>query len=332
MYSNEDLNHAVKEGIFEQESVDKFRLLMAQEKNTKGVDEENFKLLSGFNDIFVVIASLLLLISAGWIASGVNDRFSAFVTAMLAWGLSEFFVRHRKMSLPAIVLLVVFVSSVFRIFFNYEFDVSSDNEISFIIASIVSAIATFVHWKRFAVPVTVAVGMGTLVLLMIGLLLKFFPIMQDTNIAIFTFLMGFITFMVAMYWDMGDTKRVKNDSDVAFWLHLLASPLMIHSIFLGLNVFDRDIGSLAMLSIVLVYIVLSSISLIIDRRALMVSSLIYVLYALNKLFSTYGFEGYGLAIGGVIIGFGLLFLTAYWTQARVWLLQYVPQSIQHRVP
>jgi len=125
---------------------------------------------------------------------------------------------------------------------------------------------------------------------------------------------------------------VKNDSDVAFWLHLLASPLMIHSIFLGLNVFDSDIGSLAMLSIVLVYIVLSSISLIIDRRALMVSSLIYVLYALNKLFSTYGFEGYGLAIGGVIIGFGLLFLTAYWTQARKWLLQYVSQSIQNRVP
>jgi len=115
MYSNEDLNHAVKEGIFEQESVDKFRLLMAQEKNTKGVDEENFKLLSGFNDIFVVIASLLLLISAGWIASGVNDRFSAFVTAMLAWGLSEFFVRHRKMSLPAIVLLVVVFLEYFLI-------------------------------------------------------------------------------------------------------------------------------------------------------------------------------------------------------------------------
>jgi len=331
MYSNEDLNHAVKEGIFEQESVDKFRLLMAQEKNTKGVDEENFKLLSGFNDIFVVIASLLLLISAGWIASGVNDRFSAFVTAMLAWGLSEFFVRHRKMSLPAIVLLVVFVSSVFRIFFNYEFDVSSDNEISFIIASVVSGVATFVHWKRFAVPITVAVGMGVLTLFVIGLLIEFFPNIKD-YIASLTFLMGFFTFMIAMYWDMRDTKRVKNDSDVAFWLHLLASPLMIHSIFLGLNVFDSDIGSFAMLSIILVYIVLSSISLIIDRRALMVSSLIYVLYALNKLFSTYGFEGYGLAIGGVIIGFGLLFLTAYWTQAREWLLQYVPQSIQNKVP
>jgi len=270
---------------------------------------------------------LLLLISAGWITLSINPTFSALVTAMLAWGLSEFFVRHRKLSLPAIVLLIVFVSSVFRVFI----DISVDTEMSFIISSFVTIIATFLHWKRFAVPITVAVGMGVLGLLVIGLLIEFFPKIKD-YIALLTFIMGFVTFMVAMYWDMRDKKRVKNDSDVAFWLHLLASPLMIHSIFLGLNVFDSDIGSFAMLSIVLLYIVLSSISLIIDRRALMVSSLIYVLYALNKLFSTYGFEGYGLAIGGVIIGFGLLFLTAYWTQARVWLLKYMPQSIQNKVP
>jgi len=169
------------------------------------------------------------------------------------------------------------------------------------------------------------------VLLIIGILVEFFPDIKD-YIALLTFLMGLITFLVAMYWDNRDIKRVKNDSDVAFWLHILASPLIIHSIFLGLNVFDKDVGSFAMFSIVLVYIVFSLISLIIDRRALMVSSLIYVLYALNKLFSIYGFEGYSFAIGGVIIGFGLLFLTAYWTQSRLRVLKYMPQSIKNKVP
>lgn len=333
MYSNEDLNHAVKEGVFTQDSVESFRLLISKEHNTQEADEENFKLFSSFNDIFVVIASLLLLISAGWIASSVNSTLSAGVTAVLSWGLSEFFVRHRKMSFPAIVLLVVFVGSVFSIFYEpYSSLVSIlSSQTSFIIASAVSVVATFLHWKRFTVPITVAIGMGTVTLLVIGLLIKIFPNIEN-YIAFPLFIMGLCVFMVAMYWDMKDRKRIKNDSDVAFWLHLLASPLMIHSIFLGLDVFDNNIGSFVMFIIVLSYILLSSISLIIDRRALMVSSLIYVLYALNKLFTSYGFDGYGLAIGGIIIGVGLLFLTAYWTQSRAKLLKLLPLTIQNKVP
>ncbi len=120
MYTNSDLNKAVKMGIFEEDSVDKFRQYIEQEKNTHSVDEENFRLVSGFNDIFVVIASLLLLISSGWIASAIGDSFSAVVVALLAWGLSEYFVRKRKMSFPAIILLIAFSSSVFRAFIDME--------------------------------------------------------------------------------------------------------------------------------------------------------------------------------------------------------------------
>ena len=88
----------------------------------------------------------------------------------------------------------------------------------------------------------------------------------------------------------------------------------------------------AILLIIFSYIVLSSISLLIDRRALMVSSLLYVLYALNSLFTKYGLESYGLAIGGVIIGVGLLLLTAFWTKARAKIVELMPHSIQLKVP
>jgi hypothetical protein len=332
MYTNEDLNNAIKKGIFTQNSIEEFRLYISKEKNTQGVDEENFKLVTGFNDIFVVIASLLLLISAGWIASAVSSIFSAGVVAVLSWGLSEFFVRRRKMSFPAIILLIAFVWSIFRLFYEPSVYIDTySNGTEFILASAVAGVATFLHWKRFAVPITIAIGMGTVILFIIGLLLNIFPNLKE-YIAFPLFLMGIGVFMVAMFWDMKDKKRVTNSSDVAFWLHLLASPLIIHSIFLGLDVFDNDIGSLAMVAIILSYILLSSISLIIDRRALMVSSLVYVLYALNTLFNTYGFEGYGLAIGGVLIGFGLLFLTAFWTKARAKLVNYLPLSIQDKVP
>jgi hypothetical protein len=55
MYTEEDLNNAVKQTIFNQSSVDNFRQFIATSKNTNHVDEENFKLIGSFNDIFVVI-------------------------------------------------------------------------------------------------------------------------------------------------------------------------------------------------------------------------------------------------------------------------------------
>ena len=63
MYTDEDLDYAVKKGIFTGESVAEFRAQLSSSKNTPSVDEENFRLITGFNDIFVVIACMLLLFS-----------------------------------------------------------------------------------------------------------------------------------------------------------------------------------------------------------------------------------------------------------------------------
>jgi hypothetical protein len=43
-------------------------------KNTNQVDEENFKLIGSFNDIFVVIACLLLLFSSGWVLNTIQNN------------------------------------------------------------------------------------------------------------------------------------------------------------------------------------------------------------------------------------------------------------------
>ena len=60
MYSEEDLDLAVKQGVFTATSVEEFRELVASSKQTSVVDEENFRLVGGFNDIFIVIACALL--------------------------------------------------------------------------------------------------------------------------------------------------------------------------------------------------------------------------------------------------------------------------------
>jgi len=328
MYTNEDLNAAVDAGIFTLQSVESFRDLVTKTQATPSVDEENFKLISGFNDIFVVIASILMLLSASWLTYEIHPTLSAAVSALLSWGLAEFFVKKRKMSLPAIVLLMAFVGSVFLGTIRL-FDHMSEEAI--MVASAVSAIATFIHWKRFAVPITVAAGLATALIFVISMLLYFFPSLKD-YVHFLVLMVGILTFTIAMHWDATDTKRMSNNSDVAFWLHLLSAPLIVHPVFSILGVFDNQSGIGTIFFIVILYIILSSISLIIDRRAFMVSSLAYVLYAFSSIFKTYGLENNSFAISGVMIGLSLLLLSGYWAKARKFLLRFVPQNIQNKVP
>ncbi len=328
MYTNEDLKNAVNKGIFTQSDVEKFRSYISEAHNSPSVDEENFRLISGFNDIFVVIASILLLLSASWVTYDIHPLLSAIVVAGLSWGLAEFFVRKRKMSLPAIVLLISFVGSVFigvsRLF-------ESTTEFSLMVSAAATIVAAFIHWKRFTVPITVAAGVLALVVFLITMFLYTSEHIAD-YIEYVLLLLGISTFLIAMYWDASDTKRITRNSDVAFWLHLLSAPLIIHPIFSILGIFSEHSGNETILIIILLYFVLSAISLIIDRRVFMVSSLVYVLYALNTLFKTYGIENNSFALTGILIGFSLLMLSGYWSKARSILLKFVPPSIQKRVP
>ena len=69
MYSDADLDAAVTAGVLDAQAVATFRAHVAGERSTPMVDEEQFRLITGFNDIFVVIASILVLSAVGWIGT-----------------------------------------------------------------------------------------------------------------------------------------------------------------------------------------------------------------------------------------------------------------------
>ncbi len=332
MYSNDDLNDAVKEEIFTQESVDRFRSYISNSHNSPLVDEENFKIFSGFNDIFVVIATWLLLGSVYWITVQIDILLAMVSLTALSWGLAEFFVRQRKMALPSIVLMGTFISSIFfGLFTIFEHNhILYENNL--MMSAGVTGIATYLHWRRFTVPITVAFGMSVFIVFTISLIVSIYSPFQD-HWAFLTLFFGLMTFYVAMYWDSKDTKRLTKNSDVAFWLHLLSAPLIVHSIFTLLGIFDSvENGLDTLIAIIVLYLFLSSISLIVDRRAFMVSSLAYVIYALNSLFNSYGIDNNSFAITGVLIGFSLLLLSAYWKNVRGVLLNIIPDVIRRKVP
>ena len=89
MYTEEDLASAVQAGVLTEENAAAFRAHVAQLQSVSAVDEEHFRLVTGFNDIFVVIACVLLLVSVGWIGAAVAIWLGALAAALAAWALAE---------------------------------------------------------------------------------------------------------------------------------------------------------------------------------------------------------------------------------------------------
>ena len=335
MYSDEDLNMAVKKGIFSSGSVEEFRHIIDSENHSPSVDEENFRLVGGFNDIFIVIACALLLFSSLWVLNSFDSNVAYFVFSALSWGLAEIFVLKRKMALPAIMLLLAFIGGVFMfsesVFGTESYSSNAGAGYSVIVSTALSALAAYCHWRRFGVPITVAVGAGVCLAFLVTIVQSVFPYNKDVLLATL-FLCGCIAFICAMYWDSSDTTRTTRKSDIAFWLHLLSAPLIIHPVFWGLGVLDGNESFSSMLLIIVLYALMTSISIVIDRRAFMVSSLIYVIYALSSLIENYGGVGYSFALTGVVMGASLLLLSIYWQSVRILLLRLLPMRIQSCVP
>ncbi len=76
------------------------------------MDEEHFRLLTGFNDIFVSIAIVLLLVAVGQIGTSLARPLGGVFVAGTAWVLAEYFTAKRRMALPSILLLIAFVGGV----------------------------------------------------------------------------------------------------------------------------------------------------------------------------------------------------------------------------
>lgn len=146
------------------------------------------------------------------------------------------------------------------------------------------------------------------------------------------FFAGVAVFLWALRWDAQDRQRQTRKSDVAFWLHLLSAPLMVHPVFAALGLLQGRTGWLAAAAVLALYAVITLASLAIDRRALMVSALAYVLYAFSALFKQYGVVSLGFAITALTIGSALLLLSAFWHTSRVHILKWLPLGLQSRLP
>src|SRR3954465_6075380 len=356
MYSQQELDDAVAAGVLKASDADALRTYIEGQRTTLIPDEEQFRLLTGFNDIFVSIAAAILLFAVGWIGQWIGQRtglaiegdgpslLAPLFVAATSWGLALFFTARRRMALPSILLLLTFVGGVlatagFALVLGVG-DQAVDNnpQLGGVVAAIsaaVGAAAAWLHWRRFRVPITVAAGAASVAGIAVGLLVAALgQNAEDAKNVIlgFVLLLGIGTFLFAMWWDGSDRARVTRRADVAFWLHLLAAPMIVHPVFtlLGLTTGHASIGE--GLTVVVLYIVLGITALAIDRRALLVSALAYVLFAMQQLFRQFGAVELNIALTALVIGSALLMLSAFWHQARAAIVRPLRKSLRDRLP
>lgn len=342
MYSENDLSQAVDAGVLQRTDVDAFRNFVAAQRAVPAVDEEHFRLVTGFNDIFVAIAAIIALVAAGAIGGGL-------LTAAVAWGLAEFFTRKRRMAFPSIILLLAFVGGtaaglVSALVATEEAGMLPDSVKDPLLAGTIgvsiaalTALAAYLHWRRFQVPITIAAltaAIAAIPMIAITAFVGSLDIENPENILLAIVLIaGLAVFAFAMWWDLQDRDRQTRKSDVAFWLHLLAAPMIAHPLFAFLGATTGEvIGVGSIIAILAVYLLFALVALAVDRRALLVSALAYVLFALGSLFRTFGGIEEPVAITALIIGSALLMLSAFWGVLRSKVVAMLPTDWAARLP
>jgi hypothetical protein len=147
------------------------------------------------------------------------------------------------------------------------------------------------------------------------------------------FVAGLGVFAYAMRWDVSDRGRETRRSDVAFWLHLLAAPMIAHPLFQWLGIMDGGaVGAAGAAQVQANDVRFGVVAEAGDPRAQQVSARADVINALTRLFQEFGMVELNVALTALVIGSALLTLSAFWTPIRNALVRQMPGGVQARLP
>jgi hypothetical protein len=317
-------------------------------------DDERLRFITGFADIFVTLGLALFFGAAAYLISFYVIGATLWaIIAVLAWLLAEFFTRRRRMALPSIVLLALFATAVFACVFGIMAPPQPgsytawwmpawgtriwfiENAPSILPAALVTAALVAAHYWRFRVPITIAAGAATLTAAFMAGLDWVMPYASWTVSNGFLFLCGLGVFALAMRFDMSDPQRQTRRTDIAFWLHLLAAPLIVHPLITALlqgYALETTLTTVSALAILGIFLGLGVVSVIIDRRALLVSGLIYAGLAFGTLIRQTALAEKTIPATLLALGVFILLLSAGWRPLRTFILRLLPATLARRLP
>jgi len=307
MISRQQLQQAVEKQILQPDQLEPLYQFLQQRELSTEIEEsaeEPLKFIRSFGDVFITLGIVLLVFAINMAQLSGYQYLIPLAAFVL---ISEWLVRVRKLALPGIALLLA-------ILFFINKAIAFDHQHATTLGLAILSVSSLIYYLRYRMPFSIlpfAAGLVAIVIIQSGLKVLENPI-------IFAGL-GLAVFILAMVFDRLDTRRVSQLSDSAFWLHLLAAPLIVHgtmfSIITSQHEWIRSINLETM--ILFLFTIFFLLALLIDRRAMLISTQLYILYAATQLLqdqfgNTQNIVMY-LLLG---LGFFVIFFGSYWYLAR----------------
>ena len=310
-------------------------------------DEEPVRLVGGFDDLFVALATLLIFI--GVLSYSPGSTASFFVVAGASIGLSEYFAKRVRLRLTSLLLATATVVAAAQGFVALWGTKHAtllyglnwlDDSVSPSLADLVSSLSAMLagsaiavaYWFRYQVPVAVALACAFLLHALQSALLH---VLEFELFRVLSLTYGLCIFAFAIYWDRRDPNRTKLASDVAFWLHLLAAPLIVNPIYtwaMGADLFQvAESGTpsdLGLISVLVIYLALGLVALIVNRRVFVVAGLAYVIVALVLLLKSDVPVGQTVALALTAMGLVFLVVAVLWGALHQALMTLLPDEIR----
>ncbi len=351
MITDTVLEQGVVRGIVTNEQVASLRSLardMAAAVVPEPEDDEKLRFVTGFSDIFVTLGLGLFITALWFMTNQAVGRAESWATlAVVSWLLAEFFTRRRRMALPSIVLLCLFNLAVFKtadnVFATMEPDnlkagfkdligISVKTGIFVVFSALITMAMLALHYWRFRVPITIAAFAAAVVLAVVSTLLSVFSDIPEWMIALTVFTAGCAVFALAMRYDLSDPQRVTRRNDIAFWLHMLAAPLIVHPLIAKVVNSEVLPQTVVPVAVLIVFVLLGAVAVVIDRRAMLVSGLTSAGFAFSALISQMGIADRTWPITLLILGAFVLLLSAGWRPVRTALLRLLPAHLAQQLP
>lgn len=338
---DEHIELAVARGILSAEQASRLRDLAREDEAGAAArigasvnpDDERFRLIGGFNDVFVTIGVGLLVSALISLASALGFVAGFSLLALVAaWGLSEVFAKRMRLALPSIALALMFAGAGAFIFSAIVGGLISADDLPkktheglmLLASGLGAAIAAGVHGRRFRVPIDAAIIAGGLVWACYGALLIVAPDFVRSAGSRLSAPFGLAIFAVAVWVDAGDPQRLTRRSDVAFWLHLLAAPMIVHAITPQIMGPDGGLSVAQALGVLLTFMFLGLVAIVIDRRALLVSGLSYAGFAIAYLLSQSAAKDMSLSLTLAGLAVFVLGLSVGWRALRSAIVPAIP--------
>lgn len=365
MFDDDDLEAAVAEGILTEGQAEKMRAFVGGRRLAADrADDERFRFMRGFNDFFFAVGIALFGVGIAYFAG--TSTLENLLAAGMIWALAEFLVRRMRLVLPGILLACLFAFFFFRLA-----DWTSINQLTglashvppqlaitqYTVYGILSLIAitakalgmavgTAIFYARFRLPFALLLIAGSLALFVSALIGPLLPAGSATY-PLLLFACGLAVFAAAMSYDLTDRARTTRNADCAFWLHLLAAPLIVHSLIRLIlpappptrvpAPFALTMTTGSAVTVVLIVACLTAVAVLIDRRALLVSALIYlgtaIGYALTSAIRA-GSETQPAVFFATLVVLGTLVLAlgVGWQPLRRLFLRLFPPGFVNRLP